>query len=53
MISFNATLGHNAFTACKARKSADRAGYWAEVNTLDSIEQNPMQTASFYKDSGN
>jgi len=45
------------FTGLSARKPAHCAGYWVETNTpalgSNSIEQDPMHTASFYKDTGN
>ncbi len=51
-------LQHNANTpATAARTPANCFGYWLETTTVgkssNSIEQDPMQTASFYKDSRN
>lgn len=47
----------NAITGLASRVHC--AGYWVETTTLgnasgfNSIEQDPMNTASFYKGSGN
>jgi hypothetical protein len=51
-------LQNNAHTSAPAaRTPANCFGYWLETNTVgkssNSIEQDPMQTASFYKESGN
>jgi hypothetical protein len=48
----------NAFAATLARKPAHCFGYWLEATLFgtagsNSIEQDPMQMASFYKDSSN
>lgn len=54
---FSFTLSqHNKFATLASRKSAVCAGYWLETNPTvgsNSIEQDPMQMASFYKESGN
>jgi len=52
------TLSHQkAFAATVVRKSAVCNGYWLETGAFgtnpNSIEQDPMHMASFYKESGN
>lgn len=52
MFGFNSLLKQNALAAALVgRKQAHCFGYWVESNT-PSIEQDPMQLASFNRGSG-